>query len=825
VQGGQRFRVKIPPGASTLEVRDRQKRGEPAWSLALAEPSWPLWERTAFRLNKRNQGEKARDLIKARLPSLPRAEQGRAYSFLAKLALWNADAEAAEMLERARATHHAVGAVLGEADAVAGLVWIQLQRRDFAGARRSLAEFRVPAGAPAEATYYRSYYQGTLAENMGDARSAIAELTAALGQAERVDLAREGWDAEQMLARQYQALGRSREAAARFDHLRRTRPRALSACEWAEMLTNQAWTLLQAGEAGEDRRDPLPLLEEARRTFAGGGCSRPGERRLNFLLDLTLARLQDDQLPLARASLSATRQLRRFATPLQRLWLLELSARLDLAAHRPADALRRYEQLAKEAAVLSSPESQWGAAYGRARCFREMGRLDDALDAFAEAERMLDAQSLQIPLQEGRNSFLAQRKGATARHLELLLAQGNTTEALAVARRSRSRVLGQLVHGDRLAHLKAAEQQGWDQALAEYAGLRAALDQNAGSDWQLPADQLSGVRAAREAQREQVEAVLDRAFAVLGESRLRATALPPLRDGEVLLAYYPLPKGWLGFAAVAGQPVVVHRFDLPESVQSDLPALAARLLAPFRAQLLQARRVRVLPYGILRMVDFHALPFEGRVLIAVRPVVYGLDLDTPSGKQPSGRRALVVANPLEDLPAADREARDVERALHDQRPRWSAQVLRGPDASVHAVLRALPSVDLLHYAGHGIFSGFGGWESELPLAGSTRLTLSDLLTLRTPSWVVLSGCETGRSSQEAPAEELSLAHAFLLGGSRAVIAATRPVGDSAARGFFAPFYRRWSAEPDLAALLRDAQLAWRRRDPHADWASFRLFEP
>jgi len=139
---------------------------------------------------------------------------------------------------------------------------------------------------------------------------------------------------------------------------------------------------------------------------------------------------------------------------------------------------------------------------------------------------------------------------------------------------------------------------------------------------------------------------------------------------------------------------------------------------------------------------------------------------------------------------------------------------------------ALRGVDLLHYAGHGTFSGLGGWESVLPLAGDSRLTLGDLLALgRPPRWVVLSGCETGRSSTGAPVEGLGLAHAFLLAGSRAVIAATRPVGDLPTQGLFAELYRHWGPEPDLAVLLQQAQLVWRQREPAADWASFRLFAP
>jgi CHAT domain-containing protein len=91
---------------------------------------------------------------------------------------------------------------------------------------------------------------------------------------------------------------------------------------------------------------------------------------------------------------------------------------------------------------------------------------------------------------------------------------------------------------------------------------------------------------------------------------------------------------------------------------------------------------------------------------------------------------------------------------------------------------------------------------------------------------VLSACASGRSSTAVPVERLGLAQAFLLAGSRAVIASTRLVKDSDLPAFFPPFYREWDREPeDLAEALQRAQLSWRRRDPRADWESFRLFEP
>jgi len=142
------------------------------------------------------------------------------------------------------------------------------------------------------------------------------------------------------------------------------------------------------------------------------------------------------------------------------------------------------------------------------------------------------------------------------------------------------------------------------------------------------------------------------------------------------------------------------------------------------------------------------------------------------------------------------------------------------------VRAALPGASLFHYAGHGTFAGFAGWDSVLELADGSSLTLGDLLSLRqAPAWVVLSSCDAGRSSEQAPGEGIGLAHAFLLAGSQAVIAATRKVPDSIARDLLGELYRNWQPGVDLPRQFQRAQWTCLQRHPGTDCASFRLFEP
>ncbi len=698
------------------------------------------------------------------------------------------------------------------------------QARDLGTVRSTLAALQISPDAPAESRYLASYYRAALAEREGDYRSALAAVQEAVDVAERLGLDRYLWLAEEELALLLRGVGRSREAAELFERLRKT-PRADDDCDRAPLLNNQAWSALLAREAGEELPDPTPLLEEAITTYAR--CSKPTtEARMNAEINLALAHLQEGRLVRAGELLARARKLAPHPPLPHTLWRLDLEARLELREGRARGALERFDELAARAAETSSFDAALRAALGQARARQALGDGAAALSTLAAVERLLDEQSLQVPVQAGRESFLAARRAVVDLHVELLLDQGRAGEAFAVARAARSRILRQLAQADRLAGLSPEQRSRRDRLLADYEEQRAALEQGAAEEWKLPADRLPSERAARRVQAEAARRLLDEALLVLGERAQQPPEPPPARPGELVLAYHPLANRWVGFAA-DGTTVVAHRTELPPPVLADPDELARRLLLPFRAAIERAQRIRILTSGALENVDFHALPFDGEPLLAARPVAYGLDLRViapPAGG--SARRALLVTDPRGDLPGAAAEAGGVRRVLAAGAPVWRIDELAAADASAAAVRGRLAGADLLHYAGHGSFSGSGGWDSSLLLAHDSRLTVGDLLAVgRAPSWVVLSGCDTGRSAGAGPVAGLGLAQAFLLTGSRGVVASTRPTADRAVPALFVALYRQWAEEPDLAVALQRAQLQWREEGAGADWASFRLLQP
>jgi tetratricopeptide (TPR) repeat protein len=829
IQRGRRFKLTFQKIDSPLTVRLRWPDGtlSQPWSLALREPEEPAWFKEIQRLKANGQKVEVRRELAELRRKAPPGEQGLVLRTLWTLAQENGDTAAEEnYLEKGIAADRAVKNIKGEVEKSTLLARLEFTQGRFSESRRILEGLRLPPTAPTISKYQVAYYLGLLSDGEGDYRSASEYMQQAADLAARVDLVQYRWDAEQIQARMLQDLGRSSEGL--FSSLRAD-PHPELPCDLGTLLTNWGWARLVAREGEEEADDPIPLLREALTLFESKGC--PPQQRLNARLNLALSQQQDKKWDEAQATLEQATPLAPVATLRQRLWWLDLDGRAAIAAGRGTLAIQLYDKLEALAERALSYEGRFRASLGRARAHLALGQRTEALAALAEADRRIDEESRHVPVHEGRDTLVGLRGVSTRLYLELLLKEGKTQQALSLARRARSRLLRQLAVRDQLAGFPPEKRERWEQSLSTYRRLREEVDRDAAQEWQLAEDQKPRDRDRRAAQLVLALESLDRAMAEVtgpgAQAEAREGDFSPPAPGEVILTYHPLPEGqWAAFAAL-GQEITVSRFSLPRGPLPDPKVLARLLLEPFRGALEKATRVRVLPYGTLRSVDFHALSFGAEPLLAHHLVIYSLDLPARDLPLPTGRlSALVVSDPLGDLPAARQEGDEIAKIFNNSGQHWVLQTLPGSKANARAVRNALANAALFHLAGHGIYAGFGGWESDLPLANGSRLTVGDVLALpRVPRWVVLSACDAGRSSQEAPGEGIGLANAFLLAGAQTVIAATRPVADPSLRDLLHKVYLGWQPGADLSRQLQQAQLACRQRNPASDWASLRVLTP
>lgn len=827
--GGWNYRLKsIPLNASSLTVLVISPDGSrgPIWSLPLREPEQP-WTNEILR---KQAG--SREQLELLLKSAPLKEQGFVFRLLASQA-HNAGnlGEEEKWLLAGRSADLSENRWSGVVEKTVRLAGIYTDGGRFGDAEKILDALKLPSTPPADDKYFLAHQRGLLAEATGDYRLALEQLREADELVKRLDVDKYQTQTEEVLLRVFQDLGRSREAANLVEGLvKRLEREKSSSCDSGDVLTNAGWFWLMEQEAGKKALDPTPILKQAQATFEKCRC-RPS-KRLNSHLNLALAYQQKKRWPDAQQELDHARSLRRYAGLAELFWWDDLEARAAINVGQPEKALRLYQELEKRSELAASPAGALRALLGQANAWGELRQQQAAIDTLAQAERRIEDQSRHIPAHEGRDTFFAYQEAVTRSYLDLLLKAKQKQRAFDLARRSRSRLLSQLEVRDRLSHLNAEGRKKWLGLLSTYHALRSNVENDAAGLWKLSVSEKGYALKAEVATLREAQEALDGALDVLptaGEERLS-----PPAPGEVILAYHPLrgPR-WAGFAATV-QGIEVATFNVPDPLPTNPADLSRLLLKPsasFQSVIAASKSVRVLPYGPLRSVDFHALPFAGdEPLLATHLVAYSLDLPVHASPPPlSGRPvALVVSNPTSDLRSAEAEGRTVAAAIRRWPARWKLEPLDGRDAQSDKVLRMLPGASFFHYAGHGTFGGFAGWNSELPLANKSRLTLSDILSLpRTPDWIVLSACDAAHTSEEAPGEGIGLANAFLLAGSKGVVAARQAVPDPSANALMYELYGKWRSGEDLQHQLRRAQLAC--RDNHAPcraaWASFRFLVP
>jgi tetratricopeptide (TPR) repeat protein len=828
VPRGEPFATRVPEGARSVgvEVDEGSRRLSSGLAVETRRPEPPAVAQSK-ELRAAGRLDDAANVLEAALRDAPGGERGPLLSSLARVELAGGHVdEASARFVAAIASHETSGALSSACEDALALAFVHLQSHRFSDARATLDRAAKLATDIPDDRAHVAYNEGLLAAETGDHRTAMRLALDAAESARRLGNTRLHVLARQESARQLHELGRYDESIATFRAIVESSGPSLAACDRADLLDNLGWAALMLREhspvriADVDARGPI---EQALGLFRAS-CPDPN-RTANALANLALADRQEGRLADAWEAIAAARRTATKPATALNLFVHDLEGRLWLDARRPAEALSAFTREGHLAASLGGPEDELVAREGRAEALAALGRRDDAIVELQRADDALDAANGSIPLGEGRDTYLAARERGSITLVDLLVATGRAADALAAARRARTRLLAGIESAGRLERLDPAARATWRERLGRYVQQRDADDEEALHDWELARETLDRVRSARAARAVRLQALLDDALTALHGAPTEARSREP-EPGEVELAYFPSADGWTGFAA-DGRSVKARSLG-PIDTAAPPEQLAAAILDPFHDALAGARRIRVLSEGALARVDVHALPFDGAPLLAHAPVEYVLDVRrvAPESLAPS-RTAFVVADPTSDLASARAEATAVAQALQAGAG-WQVHTVVGPRVTAAAVRDALAAADLVHYGGHGTYGGRDALESALPLAGDTELTLADVLGLpRVPPIVVLFGCETARDSAQGGHEALGLAHAFVMAGAAAVVATPRLVDDAVAGELATETYHRIAAAPtlDVTATLRDAELAVRARRPASDWAAFRVLVP
>lgn len=808
--------VPLPAGTETVAIRPPSGAWVPPLRVSVA----PIVADSEL---QGASADELKDLIAKRTEAADRARAGSALARALRRAGHYEDAVTA--FENAESLHISSENASAAAYDAVGRAWTQ---RRYLGqldaARQSLAMARERGAVDGAASAQLAYHAALVERDALAWRAAYAWLQAAEHRASALGLANERSYAVQVRASMDSRLGRHREAATAMDGLRTWAASQGSACEKAAVYNNAGWYWLLAADAAPGHRGDqgaARLQQAADRlaeayALAQRSCADSSVHG-HALANLATLAIRTGEPEVARARLDAMAELSGRAVDAEaRAWGELLRGEVALLEKRYPDAVSAFEAVRARAQAAAEPALEWDALVGLARALRAQGQGEAAVAPLQAAEALLDGLTALVPIDSGRSSFSGDRESSAVLLTDTLVELGRAEEALGAARRARSRAIRRLFARDRVGSMPAGERKAFESALSRYRAARKELEAEASDDWQRPADELARTLASRRQTLVALRADLEAALERVAGSATRSPSVRPLLPGAVELMYFPSNRGWRGYARTSGG-VQTTLIGEPLGEGS-----AAALLAPFADVLQQATRVEVLEYGAVRGLDIHAASVGGRPLVHQAPVVFALDAPAGPGTTaaaPVQRRAFgLVADPRGDLPAARQEFQAVKTQLTD-RPGISVRGVVGTDARRAAVMELMAESEWFHFAGHGEFGGPFGWESRLLLADGGELSVSDVLALpKVPKTVVLSGCETGRSTA-SKAESVSLSTAFVAAGAHYAVATSRPIDDALATEFAQGLYATGPLIDPAAAYRR----ALRALPPGSDWPAFRLY--
>lgn len=333
----------------------------------------------------------------------------------------------------------------------------------------------------------------------------------------------------------------------------------------------------------------------------------------------------------------------------------------------------------------------------------------------------------------------------------------------------------------------------------------------------------------------------------------------------MVLAYASVQdRTWLFvITSDAASPLTVHRLAIDNTTLStrvhqlrdglasrsldfaaDARTLSADLLKPAASALRGAKRVIIIPDGVLWDLPFQVLPppaSAAHYLIERTSVEYAPSLTflrearhARTAPPHHGRELLALGNPALASPALP-ESEAQARALSTLYGPTNTTLLLGPSASEQRVKADAGQYRVLHFATHGVLDDRDPMYSALLLAHAPkhdaedgRLEARELMDLHlNADLVVLSACDTARGRYAEGEGLLGLSWAILLAGSRDVVVSQWSVDASSTSQLMIAFHRalvRQRAPADVgAALQRAARQVMqdpRYRHPFY-WAAFR----
>lgn len=531
----------------------------------------------------------------------------------------------------------------------------------------------------------------------------------------------------------------------------------------------------------------------------------------------------------------------------------------------PARALAAYSQALSLTGSEGDPDLLWQVHYGRGKAFERLGQADEAILELQAAVRIIEGVRERLREERFRAGWLEDKYQVYVDLIRLQLQKGQVNEAFETAERQRARSFLTQVERAFPASRNPQQAERQEELRQRILLLQESLD--AERDKSTP-ERRQPALAAFSRELVQAESEYQALLDDMGSewSGLKKISVPDLSAvqgrlaaNEALVEYvvgeHELIVFLLRADRLTAHTAALSRAQLTAAVNllremisqpgADFwikPAarLAAALIDPMLVggQLDGVAHLDIVPHDILNYLPFALLPTDGagsRLLVedfslSYLPAAAALEESEPGTMRKA--TLLAMAPSKARLRYAPEEAERVAKLFGA-----GATLLSGREATESAFKEQAGEYRVLHLATHGSFNRRNPLLSGLELEADGRndglLEVHEILGIPLQTELVtLSACQTGLASgwfRDIPAGDdfVGLTRAFLLAGSRSVLATLWEVDDRSTVSVMEGFYQRFGAgsERDQAQALASVQ---RKLKASADfyhpfyWAPFVL---
>ncbi|MDD2309035.1 MAG: CHAT domain-containing protein [Desulfuromonadaceae bacterium] len=520
---------------------------------------------------------------------------------------------------------------------------------------------------------------------------------------------------------------------------------------------------------------------------------------------------------------------------------------------QPAAAEASYRSALEIADALLLREVRWRALFGLARLQKIAGDSVGAIGSYQLALDTVEGLRAEIKLDQLKDGFLADKMDVYSGLVTLLVDLGRGDEAFAVAERSRSRNLIDILGRQRLSLSGSAEQELYDR-------------QNRLKEQMLEQENLS-VQAKNQKERDRYTTALEKLRGdyqdllieierkrpeLLSLVKVNPTSLDDIRKllepGVVLLSYYQLQDRLLCWKIDRERATLIIQ-NIPakdlaakissyrrmlqnlEPLEKQSRELYDLLVAEPLAHSPSIKAVGIVPHGSLHYLAFATLS-DGRDYLVDRQKLFYLPATsvlkyTLARRSPEKKLHILaignpdLGNPNLDLPFAEREAGTL---------RWNypdVTTLTRERATESWVREHISEFGVIHIASHGEFDPVNPLFSAIRLTKDAKadgkLQAEEVFGLDIRAdLVVLSACQTGLGDIRSGDDVVGMNRAFIFAGTHSLMSSLWRVSDVSTAIMMKQFYRNYMSYGKAESLIRAMQHV-KNRYPHPGyWGAFVL---